>query len=520
MAVAVQSFRWFHVFITVFTGLSTFTLYAVIILSLALQSLMTSQSSMLGGLIAESEKIAFEGRSVLTRMNALGFDHCSDELLDVMRQELFLASRIRDIGFIRGNTLLCTTGQGILETPLEQDPWDSISKDGFKYWLAARLVLFDGDITAPVVGKDQFNVVFDGRWLKQQALANARWELVYRTSLSQTQHTYGDLGVFRDLKGESNQTVSPASTYSETCSDTSPYCASTELRHVDVTMGHPWFAAFLVLIGLVLGCGSASITWLILKRRLSTENRIIRGLKQNAYFPLYQPIVNLEDGKIVGCEVLARFQDAYGELCPSEFIPVLAKASLGWSFTQVIIQKTLDELTPSTGLPEGFKVNINLFPSDIAQNRVKNADISLALAASRFHIAFEITEDEQLDTAAAKDCLEWIKHQGFDLAVDDFGTGYSNLSKVRDLGCNTLKIDRSFVFDIDAGGLGAALVPLMIRIADELNMEVVAEGVETNTQATIVRDMGVKFGQGWAFGKPMLAQELERHILEPMPVIQ
>ncbi|MGO1461602.1 MAG: EAL domain-containing protein [Oleiphilaceae bacterium] len=109
---------------------------------------------------------------------------------------------------------------------------------------------------------------------------------------------------------------------------------------------------------------------------------------------------------------------------------------------------------------------------------------------SRSSCGFEITEDEQLDTAEARDCLEWIKHQGFALSVDDFGTGYSNLPKVRDLDYNTLKIDRSFALDIDAGGLGAALIPLMIRIANELGMDVVAEGIETNTQATVVWDMG------------------------------
>jgi len=247
-------------------------------------------------------------------------------------------------------------------------------------------------------------VVFDTRLLEQKAISNSRWELVYRDSLSQTQYTSGDTGVFRDLDEKPGQAISLASTYAEACSDTIPYCASIETRHLNVIKRNQALAAFLVLIGLTLGYGSGLVTWLILKRRLSTEHRIIRGLKQNAYFPLYQPIVDLENGHVVGCEVLARFQDAYGAIYPDEFIPVLAKARLGWSLTQLIMQKTLSDLDPRTGLP------------------------------------------------------------------DDFGTGYSNLSKVRDLGCNTLKIDRSFVFDIDTGGLGAALVPLMIRIAEELGI--------------------------------------------------
>ena len=507
---AVQTFRWIHALTTVLTGVSVFFLYAAIILVLAGQSLLTSQSEKLDVLVSETEKIALDGRSVINRLNAQGFDRCTHELLDVMRRELFLASHVREIGFVRNNLVLCTTSQGILETPIQQAPWDFISKNGFKYWPAVRLVFFGGEIRAPIAEKGQFNVVFDSRSLEQLAITNSRWELVYRDNLSQTHHTYGDTGLFRDLGEKPGEIITPVSTYSEACSDIIPYCASTEIGHWDVIKRNQLLVAFLVLIGLTLGYGSGLVSLLILKKRLSIEQRIIRGLKHNAYFPLYQPIVDLESGKVVGCEVLARFKDAHGAIYPDEFIPVLAKARLGWSFTQLIMQRTLKDLNPRTGLPDGFKVNFNLFPSDIAQNRIKDANISLVLAASRFHVAFEITEDEQLDTNAARDCLEWIKQHGFELAVDDFGTGYSNLSKVRDLGCNTLKIDRSFVFDIDSGGLGAALVPLMIRIADELGMEVVAEGVETSAQATIVRNMGIRFGQGWAFGKVMPAKELEK----------
>lgn len=506
---ATHTIRWTQMLVVALSGVGAFILYAAIILTLAIQGLLVSESAKLDALISETEKLALEAESVINRLNGSGFDDCSDELLAIMRRELFLASRIRDIGFVRGNTLLCTTGQGVLKTPLEQDPWDFISKEGFRYWPAARLVLFDGNMTVPIAGKGNFNVVFDTRWLEQLTVTNTRWGLAYQHGNAPIRHTYGDASVFRGLDEKPGEVITPAVTYSESCSALIPYCAGIEVRHLDVIKRHKVLSAYLFLIGLVLGAGAGLVTWLILQKRQSTEHRIIRGLKQNAYFPLYQPIVDLEKGKVVGCEVLARFSDAYGALYPDEFIPVLARARLGWAFTRLIMQKTLDDLSPRAGLPDGFKVNINLFPSDIAQSKMKGADISRSLAASRFHIAFEITENEQLDTAAARDCIGWIQQNGFELAVDDFGTGYSNLSEVRDLGCNTLKIDRSFIFDIDTGGLGAALVPLMVRIADELGMEVVAEGVETLVQADIVRNMGVRFAQGWAFGKAMPANELE-----------
>ncbi|WP_309043957.1 EAL domain-containing protein [Marinobacter sediminicola] len=511
-----HSFRWTQVLIVMASGLSAFCVYVLITLVVAVQGTLASQSVELDALISEAEKIALESRSVINRLNAQGIDQCNETMLAVMRRELFLANRVRDIGFVRDNAVLCTTGQGILESPYQQGPWDFTSEDGFRYWPAVRLILFNGDMTAPIVGKGRFNVVFDTRWLEQLVTVNGRWELTFRNRLAQIQHAFGDSGVYRSLGDKSAHATTLTSIYSQTCSNTIPYCASTEIEHMDVLRRNPSLAAFLVMTGLILGSGSGLVSWLVLKRRLSTSRRIIRGLKHKAYFPLYQPIVDLEHGSIIGCEVLARFRDAYGAIDPEEFIPVLASVGESWRFTQLVMQKTLDDLNARTGLPAGFKVNINLFPSDIAQSRMKDADISLALATSRFNITFEITEDENLDTATAKDCIHWIKQNGFELAVDDFGTGYSNLAKVRDLGCNTLKIDRSFVFDIDTGGLGAALVPLMVRIAHELGMDVVAEGVETNAQAKIVAGMGIRFGQGWAFGRPMSARTLEERVRQTL----
>ncbi|WP_100639085.1 EAL domain-containing protein [Marinobacter salexigens] len=509
-------FRWPHVLMSVSVGLSLLSLYVLVIAVLAVQGLLASQSTKLDVLMAETETMAAEARTVINRLNSMEFKQCSDEALATMRRELFMANRIRDIGFVQGNTLVCTTGQGVLDSPLEQDPWDYTNKEGFRYWPAARIVLFDGNITAPIAGKGSFNVVLETQWLEQQPRPGGRWELVYRNSPSAAKFTFGDMDVFRNLFETSGQVVSFASTYTETCSATIPYCASMETKHADALRRNQAFSAFLLLIGLVLGAGSGVATWLLLKNRRGIGHRAVRGIRNDSYFPLYQPIVNLETREIIGCEVLARFEDRYGAMLPDEFIPVLAQSQYSWPFTQLIMQKTLADLNSTTGLPDGFKVNINLFPSDIAQSRMKDADIPLALAASRFNIAFEITEDEHLDTATAKDCIQWIKQNGFELAVDDFGTGYSNLSKVRDLGCNTLKIDRSFVFDIDSGGLGAALVPLMVRIAKELDMDVIAEGVETSTQAMVIAGMGVGLAQGWAFGKPMSASQLEKLVCKTL----
>jgi sensor c-di-GMP phosphodiesterase-like protein len=490
------------------TGVGVFLLYALLVLTIVVQSLLAAQQEKLDAMFTESLKIVQEGRTAITRLNALGFSHCDQTTLNAMQRQLFLSSRVRDIGFVRNNTVVCTTSAGILKEPFKQKPWSFIGPEGFKYWSAVPLILFNGTVQAPLLEKGQFNAILDSRWLEQQSTPGERRELIVQNRSTKAHYAYGDEGIFRSLKNDSGQQVSLSTVYSEACRTTPPFCAAVESENLPVLKRNLPLGILLVLIGITLGSAAARTLSVVLRKRRSTKSRVIRGVKQDAYYPLYQPIVDLETGDLVGCEVLARFRDSHGAIYPDTFIPLLAKAQLGWPFTELIMQKTLAELDPLNHLPDGFKIHINLYPSDIAMGRPRNSDITRALAESRFQIAFEVTEDEQLDTSAARDCLDWIKQNGFELSVDDFGTGYSNLSKLKDLECSTLKIDRSFVFDIDAGGLGYILVPHMIKLGRELGMDIVTEGVETLAQADIVKTMGARYAQGWAFGRPMTAKNL------------
>jgi sensor c-di-GMP phosphodiesterase-like protein len=512
MPESVQGFRWTDLVITLSAGVCTFVLYGVLVVTIVIQGLLAMQWAKLDVILTEAESIIQESEAAIDRLNSLGFDDCNTDTLLAMQQELFLSSRIRDIGFVTDNALRCTTGHGILKTPFKQQPWDFIGPAGFKYWPEVPMVLFGGEITAPLLGKGQFNTVIDIRWLKQQARPGDHLEIMFRDEPSNTRYAYGDTGVFRNLDSNTGQVISLSGIYSESCRNLPPYCVAVDTEYLPGIKRNLPLAILLLGIGLALGLAISRIVWQSLKDYRSTISRVIRGVKRKGYYPLYQPIVDLQSGKVVGCEVLARFQDQHGAICPDVFIPLLAKANLSWPFTELIIQKVLSDLEPSKHLPDDFMVHINLYPSDIASGKPQSAKIIKVLSQSRFQIAFEITEDEQLDTAAAQNCLKWIRQNGIELSVDDFGTGYSNLSKVRDLECSTLKIDRSFIFDIDAGGLGYALVPLMIQIGQELGMDIVTEGVETERQARIVKEMGSRYAQGWVFGKPMTAKCLEEHL--------
>src|SRR5690606_29103455 len=126
----------------------------------------------------------------------------------------------------------------------------------------------------------------------------------------------------------------------------------------------------------------------------------------------------------------------------------------------------------------------------------------------RFQLIAEITEDEYLDDQGTLGQLNALSELGIGVAIDDFGTGYSNLKQLKQLSCDYLKIDRSFVIDIQEESIKSSLIPRMVDIAEQLGLSVIAEGIEHPEQQHILAEMGVQYGQGWALGKPMTAREL------------
>src|SRR5690554_2330028 len=191
MPESVQKHHWTDPVITLAAGMGTFVLYCILVGTVIIQSLLALQWAKLDALFEETEAIVQESRVAIDRLNAQGFDHCDNDTLVAMQRELFLSSRIRDIGFVKDNVLMCTTGHGILSTPFAQQPWDFIGPSGLKYWSAVPMILFDNKITAPLMEKGQFNVVLDTRWLKQQAKPRDRQELLFRTTPSSSQYAYG-----------------------------------------------------------------------------------------------------------------------------------------------------------------------------------------------------------------------------------------------------------------------------------------------------------------------------------------
>ncbi|HEV2814119.1 MAG TPA: bifunctional diguanylate cyclase/phosphodiesterase [Solirubrobacteraceae bacterium] len=249
-----------------------------------------------------------------------------------------------------------------------------------------------------------------------------------------------------------------------------------------------------------------------LERRRSLEQELRLGLKRGEFRLVFQPIVQLENRRVIGAEALVRWQHpTRGLLAPGEFIDVAEASDLIVPLGAWILRDAFRQLKAweSTGAGfEGFRLSINLSGRQLAApgfpSTVRRLLEMHALDPGR--IVFELTEtaladeSDQVERAVAE-----LRDLGISLSLDDFGTGYASLSYVRRFAFDSLKLDRSFVANVGGDASDTALITAAISMGAAMNMKVVAEGVETVEQVAQLRELGCVLGQGYLFARPMEA---------------
>jgi len=256
--------------------------------------------------------------------------------------------------------------------------------------------------------------------------------------------------------------------------------------------------------------------------RLQLETDLRRALERNEFRNFYQPIVSLESGRIVGFEALMRWQHpTRGMIAPEEFIFVAEETGLireiGWWSLREACQQMSNWRAGSKGYA-GLTMSVNLSAKQLLQpHLVEDMDKLLRETALPSEaLKLEITESAVMaDPAAAVEMLQRIKSLGIRLAIDDFGTGYSSLSYLHRFPLDTLKIDRSFISGNGAGEGGIEIARTIMPMAKNLRLDVVAEGVETIEQVTLLKKLQCKYAQGYYFSKPLAPEEIAPLLEDP-----
>jgi len=248
---------------------------------------------------------------------------------------------------------------------------------------------------------------------------------------------------------------------------------------------------------------------------LLLEGGLRQALEQKEFLLYYQPQFDLQSGELVGSEALLRWQHPQlGMISPLDFIPMAEETGLivpigNWVLNSACLQNQLWQ--ERTGLPLQIAVNMSA-------RQFRHADLLQEVAAalqtsglSPDLLELEITESILMaDVEQAIEVMLQLTGQGIHFAIDDFGTGYSSLNYLRRFPIANLKIDRSFVQDVTTNPDAAAIAQSIVMLAHNLNLQVVAEGVETDEQADFLRAAGCNLVQGFLFGRPVPAAEFER----------
>ncbi|SNY53342.1 PAS domain S-box-containing protein/diguanylate cyclase (GGDEF) domain-containing protein [Arsukibacterium tuosuense] len=249
-----------------------------------------------------------------------------------------------------------------------------------------------------------------------------------------------------------------------------------------------------------------------LQRRLDVEQRLGVALDENLLQVFLQPKVDLLSNQTIGYEALLRWQDPIlGSVSPIEFIKIAEEMSLAIQVDRYVLKTVFQTIRRSIDqdirlLPIAVNITSCHFGDaaliDYIFTLSNKLDVPLEL------LDLEVTESVLLEMSPqVEKNLQWLRQSGIKISIDDFGTGYSSLSYIRKLAVDTLKIDKSFIDEI-TDETGQKLVAAVIAIAQAVNLDVIAEGVETKQQLDILSKLGCKKGQGYYFARPKFIDDV------------
>lgn len=385
-------------------------------------------------------------------------------------------------------------GQWFATRPVSRELMDEVA--GFVYVLAALLLIF-------ILGYDNFRP--DGRklyialtflvviLLVRQALAfRKQLELRTQLAISSTETRLSDW--YRQ------QALDAAGDRSSTAGQSDPENDAIWLSDDD--------RARLV--------GQDTADPLARQRRLAAKSKNLAAAIDLGWFePWYQPIHDIQTGDIRSIEVLARcVHPERGLLTPQYFIPDVERADLGSQLLRQLLPRSLEELrslTTARLLPDSASLAVNMAARDFDDPRLAAdlANMMQEAAVPMHRLCLELTE-RMVANSASLDRFGWqtLRNQGVQFCIDDFGTGYSSLAYLERFQPNAVKIDKSFIDEIDQRKSLADLVGSIADMTNRLNIQMIVEGVEMESQLTAVRALGGRYIQGFLLSEPMPAAAL------------
>lgn len=461
---------------------------------------------------------SLESRNLLLRLNRRYPADCSERNLSRLRQEVFLSAYQAEIGVLDAQQrLLCSTVRGVLSKPTRLSPPDAIVKtpQGEEHYINFSLpvLIADWGRQATVVRQGHFNTVVSPLVLDD--LFSVDEGTLRLRMVDGTFHVvHADPSIAQammDRLGQAHWLEQPVHGYSweeRAFVSSRPIAGTQYVSQFVVPLERFWddYRRWIVIalpLALLAGLLVYGALVPVLRRWGLLDERIAGLIRDEHLLCLYQPIVEMRSGRPVGCEVLIRMRDDAQVLEPAQFLPAVDRSGLWWALDQAVVRKALRELCSRLPQASELKVSINFFPANVHCDRLR-ALIEGELARYPHRgLRVDLEVIEQADQSSLLTEVACLKQAGYRVSIDDFGTGYSNLASVKAVSPDFLKIDKSFVFEMEEATVRSSLIPEIIAIAHAVGAEVIAEGIENDAQRDCLLAFGVDYGQGFLYARPL-----------------
>jgi sensor c-di-GMP phosphodiesterase-like protein len=466
-------------------------------------------------IMADREASSAELRTVLAAVGASGHPPCSTAEIGYFRNLIFESDFLKDAGRMSDGRVVCSAALGRVAQPLVQSQPDLTQQDGSQIY--KNLAPYqNGNLTVITLRLGDSFVVFTP--FTRMHLEPFPMHYSETATDEPTQRSVRLLG---EPSGASTPILTTEGAarvgdnlYATRCSIRFFSCATafTSIPEV-VQANRTRFAGGVALCGLLCGFFSVALS-LLYRRNKSMEQQLRRAIAKDNLRVFYQPIIHLASRRIVGAEALVRWTNEEGaSVGPELFVKVAEQNGFVGSITKLVIRHALRDLGSSLRSHSGFRVSINVAASDLSdaeflpmlEGSLKREKISAK------SVAIEITEGSTVRHDIAIEAICRLRERGHSVHIDDFGTGYSSLAYLHELSVDAIKIDRAFTQAIGTEAVTMAILPNILALASALNLRVIAEGVETEEQASYFAEGDESIlVQGWLFGRAIPAAEFRR----------
>ncbi len=455
--------------------------------------------------LLRTEKVADQAEDALQNLEILQSTSCSGRHLLEMRRVAYTRRYVQEILFMNGLQPVCSSLEGT-STGEAFSPPLAMTPKGYRFWYTAQsdlgikrnmVALGSARYVVMIDPESLIDVVPYGSWPINVALIGVKSHLLIASSSPLAHGIWQEAARTGQTQFRQNNILYHVTRYPDLNIATVTWASTVPLDEY-------WRQQ--LLYWLPFG-GSISLlaAWLILRlqRRLqSPRQRLQDAIRSRDITVHYQPIMSLNSGELVGAEALARWQQPDGSfLSPDIFIALAEQTGLMAPLTELIIEQVFADLGEWLHQHPHRHISINIAASDLI-----SPSLPTLLAAQLIHwqvqpaqIALELTERSFADPEISAPFIARYRASGHAIYIDDFGTGFSSLSYLQEIEADLLKIDKSFIDALEYKNV----TPYIIKMAKTLNLEMVAEGIETPQQASWLREHGVQYGQGWLYSKAL-----------------